>query len=113
MQVTLGPKCYNEIDINVSTLQTYTFSILKLQNQIHCVSVRRVYFTLLDTFTWPLRDSLRFITVVNITCHVLGNAAVHYFAVQKFLNFIPTEILQRTSQRQFADYEKMLTEHFD
>ena len=30
LQVILGSKCYNKIDINVNTLQTYTFSILKL-----------------------------------------------------------------------------------
>ena len=78
LQVTLGPKCYNKIDINVNTLQTYTFSILKLQNQIHCVSVRKVYFTHLDTSTWPLRDMLRFMTVVNSTCHVLVNVAIHH-----------------------------------
>ena len=86
--------------MNVNTFQTYTFSILKLQNQIHCVSVRKVYFTHLDTSTWPLRDSLRFMTVVNSTIHVLGN-------------FTLTEMLQRPSQRHFADYEKMLTELFD
>ena len=78
LQVTLGPKCYNRNEINVNTLQTYTFSILKLQNQIHCVSVRKVYFTHLDTSTWPLRDMLRFMTVVNSTCHVLGNAVVYH-----------------------------------
>ena len=31
----------------------------------------------------------------------------------KFLNSTPTEILQRSSQKQFADYEKKLTKHFD
>ena len=97
LQVILGPNCYNKIDINVNTLQAYTFSILKLQNQINCVSARKVYFTYLDTSTWPLRDSLRFMTVVNSTIHVLGN-------------FTLTEMLQRPSQRHFADYEKMLTE---
>ena len=66
LQVTLGPKCYNKIDINVNTLQTYTFSILKLQNQIHCISVRKVYFTHLDLcqlFTvlviyWAMKQSI-------------------------------------------------------
>ena len=63
--------------VNVNTSQIYTFSIFKLQNQIHYISVRKVYFTHLDTSKWLLRDSGRFMRVVDSTCHVLGNEAVH------------------------------------
>ena len=77
MQVILGPNCYNKIDINVNTLQAYTFSIQTSKSD-KLRSARKVYFTYLDTSTWPLRDSLRFMTVVNSTIHVLGNEAVHH-----------------------------------
>ena len=83
LQVTLGPKCYNEIKINVNTLQTYTFSILKHQNQIHCISVRKVCFTHLDTSKWPLRDSLRFMTVVDSTCHQRSIFVVIHWAMKQ------------------------------